>query len=81
MVSPMPAEQICSWISYSRDSGFPGKTFDSCDTELDTLEYSLLITSIFLAFNDKKVDESGKVLQISFFFALEKVSHRNVFKG
>lgn len=43
----MPAEQTCDSISYSRDSGLPGSTFESCDTELDTLEYNLLITSMF----------------------------------
>lgn len=44
--APGPALAICSPISKSFATGFPGKTLDNCDTVLLTVEYNLLITSI-----------------------------------
>lgn len=41
-ILPMPAEQVCSPISYSRVRGLPGKAFDSFSTVVETEEITEL---------------------------------------
>jgi len=47
---PTPALAICLVASYSLVTGLPGRTVDSCDIVLVTVERNLLSTSILGVF-------------------------------
>lgn len=63
---PGPALAICSPISKSLDTGFPGKTLDNCETVLLTVEYNLFITSIAV----KSAKITQKLLHNFYFMVL-----------
>jgi hypothetical protein len=52
---PGPALAMWQVASNSRVTGFPGRTLDSCDTVLLTVEQSLFKTSMLIELSTKKI--------------------------
>lgn len=49
----LPGPALAIWLvaSYSLVTGFPGKTVDSCETVLLTVQYNLFRTSILIVYH------------------------------